>query len=152
MSAVDYVGRQFSGLAGVRITLFYVLAQLPPPLWDDGHILTTSEMRDRKRVVATWASHQKTNMEKLFDVARKRLVQHGLKASQVGQKIRLNFNNVPDGILDEARSGRYTTLVIGRCGASRMKHLLTGSVTATIISRGAGLAICVVDPGKIRAG
>lgn len=46
MAAVDYVGRQFSGLTGVKVTLFYVLPQLPPPLWDDGHVLTAGEKTD----------------------------------------------------------------------------------------------------------
>ena len=152
MAAVDYVGRQFSGLSDMKVTLFYVLPQLPPPLWDDGHILTDGERGDRQRVIAKWASNQKTRMEGLFDEARQRLVKQGFQAAQVAQKIRLDFNNVADGILEEARSGNYTTLVIGRCGASRVEHLLTGSVTAKIVSRGAGLAICVVEQGKVATG
>lgn len=152
MAAVDYVGRQFSGLTGVKVTLFYVLPQLPPPLWDDGHVLTADEKTDRQRVIGKWASNQKTRMEGLFDEARKLLVKRGVKAAHIERKIRQDFNNVAEGILAEARSGDYTTLVIGRCGASRMEHLLTGSVTAKIVSRGAGLAICVVDQGKMGAG
>ncbi|MBI3986311.1 MAG: universal stress protein [Lentisphaerae bacterium] len=152
MAAVDYVGRQFSGPAGVKVMLFYVLPQLPPLLWDDGHILAAGEKKDRQRVIDRWASNQKTRMEGLFDEARKRLIKRGVKAARIGRKIRLDFNNVADGILDEARSGGYTTLVIGRCGASRVEHLLTGSVTAKILGRGAGLAICVVDQGKKAAG
>ena len=152
MAAVDYVGRQFSGLTGMKIILFYVLPQLPPLLWDDGHILTPGERMDRQRVVETWASNQKTRMEGLFDEARKLLVKRGIKKSQIEQKIRLDFNNVADGILDEAFSGGYLTLVLGRCGASRMTHLLTGSVASKIVNRGVGLAICLVDPGRLRAG
>ena len=87
-------------------------------------------------------------MKGLFGKAGKVLAGLGIKPSQVDRKIRLDFNNVADGILDEARSGAYTTLVIGRCGASRMEHLVTGSVTAKVVSRGAGLAICVVEQGK----
>ncbi len=152
MAAVDYVGRQFSGLTGVKVTLLYVLPQLPPQLWDDGHVLTAGEKTGRQSVISTWAANQKMRMEGLFDEASKLLVQRGIKAEHIEHKIRLDFNNIADGILDEARSGHYTTLVIGRCGASRMEHLLTGSVTAKIVSRGAGLAICVVDQATIGAG
>lgn len=147
MAAVDYVGRQFSGLTGVKVTLLYVLPQLPPPLWDDGHILSTDEKDDRKKVVRKWASNQKTRIEGLFVGACKSLVKQGIKAAQIERTIKLDFNNVADGILDAARSGNYTTLVIGRCSASRMKHLFTGSVTTKIVNHGAGLAICVVGAG-----
>lgn len=147
MAAVDYVGRQFAGLKGVKVTLLYVLPQMPPLLWDDGHILTTVELDDRQRVIATWVANQKVRMEGLFAQARKVLVKSGFKADQVQRKIRVEFNNVADGILDEARAGGYMMLVMGRCG-SRVKHFLAGSVTSRIVSRGAGLAICVVELGR----
>jgi hypothetical protein len=36
LKAVDYVGRQFSGINDGIITLFYVSPGVPPELWDDG--------------------------------------------------------------------------------------------------------------------
>ena len=49
--AVEYVGVQFSGLTDMMITLFYVVPNVPPQFWDDGHILTPQERQDRQGVI-----------------------------------------------------------------------------------------------------
>ncbi len=49
--AVEYVGQQFSGLTGMVVTLFYVVPNVPPQFWDDGHILSPKEKQDRQGVI-----------------------------------------------------------------------------------------------------
>lgn len=144
-TAVDYVGKQFSGLKDIKITLFYVLPNLPPYFWDDGHILSPSEREERKRVVEKWLSNQGLKMEPLFAKARQMLLDRGINANQIETKTKSDVADVAESILEEARTGEYFTLVVGRCGFSHRDKLFTGSTTTSIINRGAGLAICVVE-------
>jgi nucleotide-binding universal stress UspA family protein len=145
LSAVDYVGMQFSGPSDIKITIFYVLPSLPPYFWDDGHILSPDEREERKRVVEKWLSNQSLRMEPLFDKARQMLIERGINADQIETKVKSDVADVAGSILEEARTGGYSTLVVGRCGFSHKERYFTGSTTTAIINRGAGLAICVVE-------
>ncbi len=58
LKAVDYVGRQFSGIGDLAVTLFYVSPGIPPELWDDGHILTEVEKAARQGVFEKWLNNQ----------------------------------------------------------------------------------------------
>jgi nucleotide-binding universal stress UspA family protein len=143
--AVEYVGKQFSGLGDVKITLFHVLPNLPPYLWDDGHILSAGERLERERVCQKWLSNQALRIEPLFSKARQILLQQGVNENQIETKSKSDVTDVGETILEEARTDNYSTLVLGRCGLSRRGSYFTGSTTSYIINKGAGLAICVVE-------
>jgi nucleotide-binding universal stress UspA family protein len=143
-SAVAYVGAQFSGMRGLKVTLFHVLPNVPPPFWDDGHILTETEKEERQRVIAKWLSNQKEVMNPLFERARQMLIEDGLAADQIGIKTDSELWGVAEAILEEARTSGYRTLVVGRCGFAHKEPLFMGSTATRIVNKGMGLAICVV--------
>ncbi len=145
LKAVDYAGRQFSGLNDLQITLLYVLPYLSTSLWDDGHILTREEREARKRVVDTWVKNQKTKAEPIFSAAIETLTKKGIAPEQIETKTISDSTDVAESILEEARDGNYQTLVVGRCGMTATKRFLMGSVATKIINRGAGTAVCVVE-------
>ncbi len=143
-AAVEYVARQFSGMADIKVILFYVLPNLPPYFWDDGHILNENERQERDRVVKKWLDQQAQKMNPLFGNARDMLARAGFSADQVEAKTKSDFTDVPGSIIEEARTGPYLTLVLGRCGSRRKEGgITTGSVTSSILARGEGLSICV---------
>jgi nucleotide-binding universal stress UspA family protein len=146
LKGVKYVGEQFAGISDLRITLFHVPLGVPPELWDDGHILTEGEKAARKAVLDKWEANQKFTIEATFQAAIEILIQKGVNREQVETKtIRESMYDVAECILTEARDGGYLTLVIGRCGHSSTPHYLMGSITNSILNRGAGIAICVVE-------
>jgi len=140
--AVDYVADQFSGLKDIRVTLLYVIPNVPPEFWDDGHILTPEEKRDRQVVIDRWFANQKMVLEPHFEKARRVLVEKGMEAGQVETVVAGDTVTVAEAILEEAKTGRYRTLVIGRHGAV---PILAGGLAATLLHRGAGLAVCIVE-------
>ncbi len=145
LEAVDYVGRQFSGMRDLQITLYHVLLGTPPEFWDDGHLLTEEERAARKVVVEKWLANQKVRLESLFHSAIERLITHGISRSQIETKFTLeSIDVVAQCILAEAKAGGYQTLVIGRCGRSKVQHFFLGSIANRIINSGAEMAICVV--------
>jgi Universal stress protein family len=141
--AVEYVGQQFSGLTGMVVTLFYVVPNVPPQFWDDGHILSPKEKQDRQGVIDKWFENQKKVMEPHFERAGQILVDNFLfDAKQIEGKMRSDVTSVAEAVLEEARSGKYRTLILGRHGGI---PTLAGSLSADILHKGAGLAVCIVE-------
>lgn len=141
--AVDYVGAQFTGITDMTITLFYVVPSVPPQFWDDGHILSPQERQERQGVIDKWFENQKKVMEPHFEKAGTALIDTYLfGAKQVEGKMRSDVTSVADAVVEEAKSGKYRTLVLGRRGGI---PTVAGSLTAAILHKGAGLAVCVVE-------
>jgi nucleotide-binding universal stress UspA family protein len=146
LRAVDYVGKQFTGLSDLQITLFHVSPGVPPELWDDGHILNEEEKVARKKVLDKWLSNQKFKLESIFQPAVQKLTKGGIEPQQIETKlVSESVKNTAECILAEAKSGGYQTLIMGRCDASPTTHTLLGSTVNKIIHRGAGVAICLVE-------
>lgn len=140
--AVDYVGSQFSGLKDIRTTLFYVVPNIPPQFWDDGHILSAAEREERQGVIDKWFSNQKMVLEPLFEKARRILTDKGLDPEQVEARMAGDATGVAEAIIEEARSGGYRTLVMGR---QRAVPIIAGGLATTVLHKGTGLAICIVE-------
>ncbi len=143
--AVEYAAEQFSGLNDLQITLLHVLPYPPAPLWDDGHIPAKEEKAEREAGIERWLAGQRVKSEPLFDKALSVLTRHGIPASRIGKKMISDSIDVAASIVEEAADGGYQTLVLGRRGLSAVKKFLMGSVTAKVITHGAGMAICVVE-------
>ena len=145
MRAVDYVEKQFRGVDDLDVTLVHVLPNLPAMFWDEGHILSDAEKKDRQKVVDTWVTRQKDHMEPIMNSMAAGLVRAGVKASQIRTKFVLDSTDVADSLLEEAQEGGYQTILLGRCGIHEGKHLLVGSIPSKLIHKAAGLAICIVQ-------
>ncbi len=145
LRAVEYAATQFSGLSDITITLLHVLPYPPAPLWDDGHIPTREEKEERQRAIERWLAGQRSGTEPMFDKVINILTRHGIAIRQIEKKTISDSIDVADSILEETKDGGYQTLVLGRRGLSPVKKFLMGSVTAKIISHGAGVAVCVVE-------
>jgi nucleotide-binding universal stress UspA family protein len=143
--AVEYAAAQFSGLADLQITLLHVLPYPPAPLWDDGHIPTREEKEEREKGIERWLTGQRVKSEPMFDKAISIMTRHGIPAGRIGKKMISDSIDVAGSIIEETADGGYETLVLGRRGLSAMKKFLMGSVTAKVISHGAGMAVCIVE-------
>ena len=142
LKAVEYVGSPFSGLGDIKVTLLCVIPNVPPQFWDDGHILTPAERQERQGVIDRWFSNQKTVLEPYFEKGRGMLVEKGFGPEQVETRLVSDVTTVAEAILEEAKTGRYGTLVLGRHGAV---PIVAGGLAATILHKGAGLAVCIVE-------
>ncbi len=133
--AVNYVADQFSGLRDIKVTLLYVIPNIPPQFWDDGHILTAEEKEERQVVIDRWFANQKMVLEPLFEKARRLFAEKGIEGGQIETMVAGDTVTVAEAILEEAKSGRYRTLVLGRHGA--VPVLPAGSLRPSCI-RGRG--------------
>lgn len=142
--AVEYAGKQFSGMGDVDMMLFHVLPYPPAPLWDEGHIPTESEKAERKRAIEVWLADQRTRTEPLFEKATAILTDAGILHSQLSKKTISDSIDIAGSILEEAKDGEYQTIILGRCGLSAVKKVL-GSVTTKVVNHAAGVAVCLVE-------
>jgi nucleotide-binding universal stress UspA family protein len=145
MKAVEYVATQCKGAQDMRIGLVHVLPNLPAIFWDEGHILSEDEKKDRKKVVDKWLMDRRTKMEPVFKKAAELLQSAGITPQQIQTKSISDSTDVAESILEEARDGGYKTIVVGRRGISEGKRLIPGSVTSKIISQGSGLVVTIVE-------
>jgi nucleotide-binding universal stress UspA family protein len=142
MQAVEYAGRQFSGIGDLQIGLVHVLPNLPAIFWDEGHILSDEEKKERKKVVDKWIVDRKARMEPVFKKASEVLMKAGIREQQIATKSISDSTDVSESILEEAKDSGYQTVLVGRCN-NPVKHLL-GSVSGRIVNQGSGLAITVI--------
>jgi nucleotide-binding universal stress UspA family protein len=132
LKAVDFVGHLFAGAGDSKVTVLHVIPNLPAPLWDDGHILTEEEREARKQVIDKWLDNQKLRLQ-------------GVSRDRIETKTLTDTLDVAEKILFEVKDGGYQMLAIGRHGYSKTKRLIMGSVAASIINHGSGMAVCVVE-------
>jgi nucleotide-binding universal stress UspA family protein len=145
MKAVEYVCDQFCGVPDVEIVLIHVLPNLPAIFWDEGHILSAEEKKERQKVVDLWVARQKLKIEPILRSAVEKIVKKGIRPEQVTTKFLVGATDVALSILDEARESGHRTIVMGRRGLSGIKNAIMGSVTNKVIHLGTGMAIVVVE-------
>jgi len=68
----------------------------------------------------------------------------GINEDRISTKWISDATDISASILEEAGTGDYQTLVIGRCGHCDIKNRM-GSVTEKLIRQGAGTALCIVE-------
>ncbi len=142
--AVEYVAKTFGRAPGVQVSLLHVLSGLPPAFWDDGHVLQDKEREARRRLVESWQKDQEKNWQDLVSKAHQHLTKAGLAKEAVTNKFKPKYFDVADDIIDEAQTGGYDTVVMGRRGLGTAKALLLGSVTRKVVDGAKGCAVTIV--------
>jgi len=145
MKAVEYVAQQFAGTKVLQIGLVHVLPNLPAIFWDEGHILSGEEKKERQNVVDKWLTGRKARMEPLFLKAVEMLTAKGMSVGQIQTKSISDSTDVAESILEEAKDFGYQTIVLGRHNSSQGKRLFMGSITNKVITQGSGMAITIVE-------
>jgi nucleotide-binding universal stress UspA family protein len=142
--AVEYVAKSFGQVPGAEVTLLHILSGLPPAFWDDGHVLQEKEREARQRLVAAWQQEQEKNWQDLVKKAHQHLIKAGLAPGAVANKFKPKYYDVSEDILDEAKTGGYDTVVMGRRGLGKAQALLLGSVTCKVVDNAKGCAVIIV--------
>jgi len=103
LRAIEYAGRQFSGVSDLKITLLHVLPYPPAPLWDEGHIPTKKEKADREREIDSWLMDQLARTEPLFDKELAILVEACTSRTQLTTKTISDSSDIQTAFLKRPR-------------------------------------------------
>lgn len=145
---VRYVGSLLCRTSDVAVTLFHALNPMPRGLLEHGgsenpaiEAQLGAQLRDDQDA---WIRNERESECHVLTQARETLAQSGFEASQVALKFG-HEDDIARNILEEARSGGYETIVVGRHGTSGIKRIFGGGVTDQLLRDAKGFAIWVVE-------
>jgi nucleotide-binding universal stress UspA family protein len=137
LRAVDHAGFMLSGTEA-QVTLYQAIKNLkgyfPPEVLGQ-----TRELEE------AWRKKAGAEMTLWIEKAKALLVKAGIPEERINIQIAQGSRSPGHDILQEAKQGDYGTLVLGRRGISKLKELLMGSVTSTVLKQSEGLAVWIVQ-------
>ena len=136
LRAVDHAGFMLAG-TDCRTTLFHSLRQLR-------RFVPLEACEAAPEIEALWRQKTSERVAPYLDRAREMLLKAGLKETQISIKVVEGSRSAASDILQEARSSRCGTIVLGRRGLTGLKELIMGSVTAKVLQASADLAVWIV--------
>lgn len=144
MRMVDYVGSMVRG-GPFEITLFHAIRGLDVFLqgFSESFLLTQDkewlERMDREM------DRAEQDILKAFEEAREKLGRAGVAEERVSQKVVKDVSSRAGAIVDEAETGGYDTIVVGRRGLSRIQEFFMGRVSSKIIQLARSQTVWVVS-------
>ncbi len=144
MKAVEYAARYLSRARSLRILLVHVLPNLPAVFWDDGHILSKEETKERQKVIDKWLADRIARLEPVFHQATAILTAQGVKKAAIDRRTISDSLDTAESLLEAAQESGADTVVLGRHGNPEIKQTLPGSVAGKVISLGAGFTVIAV--------
>ncbi|SPP63108.1 universal stress protein [Nitrospira lenta] len=146
--AARYVGSLLRRTPDVSLTLFHVLKPMPRGLLEHGGSedpATEAQLGGRLRdEQQAWIRKERESECQVLKGVCETLGQSGFDTSRVSKQFG-HEDDIARNILEEAHSGQYETIVVGRYGTSLAKRLFGGGVTDQLLRDAKGFAIWVVE-------
>ena len=138
---VDFVGRVLRQTDDVRVTLLCILDS---PISSGVRLEALSTDMRRRMSRLNRAQAEVDAVQAVFNRATQALLSAGVRAENITTKFKVKENGVAEDIRMEVEDGAYDVVVIGRRGLSRLKSVLWGSVSNSLVCRIKCAAIWVV--------
>jgi nucleotide-binding universal stress UspA family protein len=135
LRAVDHIISMVGNNPSVKLTLFHVRPHLR-------HYYSIAFEEKEPALQDALHRGDKRRIECFHEEAFKRLTTGGLQENQIEIRTNTRAYHVSTAILDEARSGLYGTVVIGRRG--ERQAFFMGSVAMRLVQKISGIALWVV--------
>jgi nucleotide-binding universal stress UspA family protein len=145
---VQYVGGVLRETPHAQVMLFHVLRPMPRKLLEHGGSespVIEGQLQDAlKKEQTQWIRSQQEAECPYLLKAREALGKAGFPLDRVDLKFG-HEDDIAQSILEEAHSGGYSTVAVGRYGTSKTKRLFGGGVTDQLLREATGLAVWVVE-------
>lgn len=136
LRAVDHLSYMLSGNADITVQLFHIVPKFsdfcPVTFEEPAEPLEKMLIQGDKRCIDHFYAH-----------AMQRFKEAGFKESQIRMKTVECLYHVGSAILEEAKAGKYGTVVVGRRGGGNAFFM--GSVSRSVIAKAANCALWVVS-------
>lgn len=148
LRAVRYVGSLLHRTLDVVITLFHVLKPMPRVLLEHGgsedpdvEEALSAGLREQQKV---WLKQAREAECPILERAGEALVRIGFDKSRITLKFG-HEDDIAKTILEEARSGSYETIVLGRTGTSGITRIFGGGITNHLLRDAKGFALWIIE-------
>ncbi len=149
MKVVNYVGRIVKEIKNVRIHLFHVLPIVSPNFLTEEEVRRIEEIHEQEEGEHLsgffWTRESEDKMRHMFDEAIKVLVKLGIAPENVYTTFAVESDSIANLILQHAKRLKCSTIVVGRRGLGRVKEILLGSTSSTVVRSARGHTVWVVD-------
>jgi nucleotide-binding universal stress UspA family protein len=140
LTAVRYVGSVLKP-KNAKVVFFYVDSELPESFWD---LQKNADFRSKLAPVKAWAEQRKQLVADSMQKATKILINAGYSPESLSIKIQGRKVGIARDILQEANSGEYRAVIVGRTGVSNAKGIVLGSVANKLIGNLTDMPLIVV--------
>ena len=120
------------------VTLFHVIRGFS--FFEQRYEMLFSKLSDEK-----WAEAGRQEMASVFEEARSLLIKAGLSPKRLTTKVVTGVSSRSAAILEEAREGRYGTILVGRRGLSKVMEFTMGRVGRKVIQMARDHAVWMVN-------
>lgn len=142
MRAVDFVGAHFMGDS--EVTLLSVLPDTETLCAMQSPELTPYFL-DQQASFCALENKKKELIDQTLQEARRRLVNCGFATGVVTIKAKKRDLGIARDIIQEAKTGGYDLVVMGKTGLSGIREFFMGSVTQKVVQGAKGVSVLLVE-------
>jgi len=140
MDAVHYAANMNEAISDLRYALMVIQPVLSQYLLDEAQIKPQARMALDKAMKAN-----KAKAEEILDQAAERMVRNGVAENRIERLTKPRDAGVASDLLVTGAVKPYDAILVGRRGASYLRELVLGSVTANLVEHSKSIPIWVVD-------
>jgi len=141
----QYAADMLAKIPQLEYTFLHVMPPVPPTFWDDGHILASTEQKDRESRIDRWRADWTQRVEKFLAEARSSLVARKVPGDKVETLILPAKEGIARDLLNEVDEHKFQVVVMGKKSFHERKPFLLGSHAQKILQNAKGAILCLVD-------
>jgi nucleotide-binding universal stress UspA family protein len=151
LKCVRYLCRVLRGNPDFEVVLFHVLPTASPNLLKIEEVHRIEQLHSEHPDLSGyfWRAGDEEAMNRFFGEANRMLLDAGFEQSRIATHFGIQSTEISDLILAEAARLGCSTIVMGRRRLSRVKELLVGSVSGSVVRMARGTTVWVVDYQQI---
>jgi len=140
IETIDYAARIADAISPVKFDLLHIQPALSQYLTDEAQRKHSA----RKALEKVVAQNEK-KAEETLETAARRMVAKGVEESRIARMTLPRNTGVADDILALGTAKSYDAILVGRRGASYIRQMLMGSVTANLVEHSSVIPVWVVE-------
>lgn len=147
MKTIHYINRLLVPSQQIQFILFHVIPTASPDLLkkDEMQRIEALHMDHPHLSGYFWREEDQERMGKTFHEATQLLLEAGFDRLRIKTHFSVQYDDIAQVIVKEARKLGCATIVLGRRGLGRVKEFLLGSVSSSTIRLARGMTVWVVD-------
>jgi nucleotide-binding universal stress UspA family protein len=140
-----YAAEWLAKIPNLHFTLLHLMPPQPPTFWDDGHILSAEEQKQRELQREGWRTEWRQRVDKYLAEGRDTLIHQGVAPDHIETQISTVTQGVAQDLLNEIQRQAFQVVVIGKKSFHEPKAFNLGSHANKLLYGAKGTILCLVD-------